>query len=202
MARKRAPGAGRKPMGEIQGKSSAFSTRIRPETRKKLETAARANGRSLSQEVERRLIDLFGIQKEQNPYLRALFYLMTKAAGLLAPKWQEDPWGRQAFKAAAIATLNRHIQNKPCKAPQKIKDGWPDVTAEAYGKQLEEWGVNLFVIMTPDETPSEMAVPSGSVVYTMRQVRRDLGIPHDEEMARLLLNKLGEPPTDLNGEKK
>lgn len=53
--RKRAPGAGRKPKGEFTGKSATITTRIRPDTRDALEKVARANRRSLSQEVEFRL---------------------------------------------------------------------------------------------------------------------------------------------------
>lgn len=48
-------GKGPRPKGEYAGKSSVFSTRIRPDLRKNLEKAAKASGRSLSQEVEHRL---------------------------------------------------------------------------------------------------------------------------------------------------
>ena len=47
--------AGRKPKGEYSGKSAVFSTRIRPDTRDALWQAAKASGRTLSQEVEFRL---------------------------------------------------------------------------------------------------------------------------------------------------
>ena len=39
--KKRAPGGGRKPAGDIHGKSSTLSTRITAETRQALETEAR-----------------------------------------------------------------------------------------------------------------------------------------------------------------
>lgn len=55
MARKRAPGGGRKPKGEIFGKRAVFSTRIQIETRQALERESARNKRSLSQEVEERL---------------------------------------------------------------------------------------------------------------------------------------------------
>jgi len=55
MARKRAPGGGRKPAGEFKGKSATITTRVTPATRAALEQAASANGRSLSQEIESRL---------------------------------------------------------------------------------------------------------------------------------------------------
>jgi hypothetical protein len=43
------------PKGEYGGKSKVFSTRIRPDLRESLDSAARSSGRSLSQEVEHRL---------------------------------------------------------------------------------------------------------------------------------------------------
>lgn len=57
--RKRAPGGGRKPKGEIAGKSALLSTRIRPDTRAMLKRAAKEAGRSVSQEAELRLIRSF-----------------------------------------------------------------------------------------------------------------------------------------------
>lgn len=46
---------GPQPKGDYENKSVVFSTRLRPDTKGALEEAARASGRSLSQEVERRL---------------------------------------------------------------------------------------------------------------------------------------------------
>jgi len=43
------------PKGEYAGKSQVLSTRIRPDTREALRSAAKASGRSLSQEIEYRL---------------------------------------------------------------------------------------------------------------------------------------------------
>jgi hypothetical protein len=52
MARKRAPGAGRPPRGNLKNKATTFTTRITTETRHALEAAAKKSGRSLSQEAE------------------------------------------------------------------------------------------------------------------------------------------------------
>jgi hypothetical protein len=46
---------GPSPKGEYAGKSQVLSTRIRPDTREALQSAANASGRSLSQEIEYRL---------------------------------------------------------------------------------------------------------------------------------------------------
>jgi len=197
--RKRAPGGGRKPKAEADKKSSYFSTRISPEIRRKLDASAKASGRSLSHEIQFRLDDSFGIQRVQNEYLRALFHLMERAAMYLPPNWYEDPWCKRAFKAAAIATLNRIIQDTPSEAPVGIKTAWeahaPGValTPEGYGKQLE-WAVDIFVQMTPNSVPPGSVFPAGSVVYAIPQVRRDLDIPHNPELSRKLMNNLGEPP--------
>lgn len=133
--------------------------------------------------------------------MRALFYLMEKAATYLPPKWHENPWCKQAFKAAAIATLNRIIQDGPSEAPEKIKASWeaqePGValTAEAYGRQLE-WAVDIFVKMTPDFVPFDPMFPvvfrAGSVNYAMPKARAALGIPFDEKRAKEL-RKLMDP---------
>jgi hypothetical protein len=50
---------GPKPRGEHVGKSSVFTTRIRPDLRKRLDQAVKRSGRSLSQEVEERLTESF-----------------------------------------------------------------------------------------------------------------------------------------------
>jgi hypothetical protein len=50
---------GPKPKGEYSDKSRVLSTRIRADTRARLEAAAKATGRSLSQEIERRLRQSF-----------------------------------------------------------------------------------------------------------------------------------------------
>jgi hypothetical protein len=53
---------GPQPKGQYGGKNertALFSTRFRPETRRRLEAAAKANGRSLSQELEHRLRQTF-----------------------------------------------------------------------------------------------------------------------------------------------
>jgi hypothetical protein len=72
MARKRAPGAGRKPRGEFKGKSATLTTRIMPETRAAMQRAAQKSGRSLSQEVERRLNDSVLNDRNRRSDVRAL----------------------------------------------------------------------------------------------------------------------------------
>src|SRR2546423_3193307 len=103
------------PRGEYVGKSSVFSTRIRPDLRKKLEQAAKKSGRSLSQEIEHRLrrsfdedekiADRFGDRKT---FL--LMELMAKAIQFKGDdgepdQWLENPEDFEIAIAAALAVL-------------------------------------------------------------------------------------------------
>jgi TraY domain len=97
--RTRAPGGGRKPKGEFGGKSAWLSTRITEETREKLEAAAAKSGRSLSQEIEARLKQSFGIQQEGDPQLKAIGYLLRQLTIMIGPQWYSDPWAFSAFRA-------------------------------------------------------------------------------------------------------
>ena len=81
------------PKGEYVGKSSVFSTRIRPDLKESLEKAAKKSGRSLSQEVEHRLrrsfveddkiADAFGDRRTFR-----IMRMMADAVTLL----REQPW--------------------------------------------------------------------------------------------------------------
>jgi hypothetical protein len=80
------------PKGEYTGKSKVLSTRIRPDTREALSAAAKASGRSLSQEIEHRLrrsfledekiADMFGT--------RQTFLIMRITALALQRAWNPD----------------------------------------------------------------------------------------------------------------
>jgi hypothetical protein len=103
-------GKGPRPKGEYAGKSSVFSTRIRPDLRKSLERAAKTSGRSLSQEVEHRLrrsfveddkiADAFGDRRTYR-----LMRLMSDAIHLSQKhendeNWLDDPYRFQVALAA------------------------------------------------------------------------------------------------------
>src|SRR5688572_21468416 len=98
--RKRAKGAGRKPKGEFHGMRSPLSIRITDALREKLDGACRGSGRSLTQEVTKRLNDSFAINAEPDPFLRAILYLIGQAALFTGKEWKTNPWMFQAFRAA------------------------------------------------------------------------------------------------------
>ncbi len=82
MARKRKPGGGRKPKGDIQGKSATLTTRITPETRAALDRAAEEANVSVSQMAERLLKAGLARRKERSEDrpIKALCYLIQQIA--------------------------------------------------------------------------------------------------------------------------
>jgi hypothetical protein len=93
---------GRKPRGAYKQKSTVFSTRLRAETKAKLEGAAKAHGHSLSQEVEHRLIRSFDEEeriterfggRKNYAVLRLISALMETVydLNLSGKTWLDDP---------------------------------------------------------------------------------------------------------------
>lgn len=111
MARKRSPGGGRKPQGDIAGKTATFSTRITAATRLALDVEAKDRGQSVSQVAEKILRDHFerSAASIDRP-TRALCYLIGEAAhqvsGFRRPDgvpefhWRSDPFMFQALTLA------------------------------------------------------------------------------------------------------
>jgi hypothetical protein len=103
------------PRGEYVGKSSVFSTRIRPDLRQKLEQAAKKSGRSLSQEIEHRLRRTFVEDEKtaENFGDRRTFLLMRMMAMAIRfkgdddqpGKWLENPEDFEIAIAAALSVL-------------------------------------------------------------------------------------------------
>lgn len=113
LVRKRAPGGGRKPKGEIKGKSSAFSTRITPELRAKLDAESERTGKSISQIVERRLLDSFDRPRRSEAvlgadHIKALAYCFARLAihieAATGKRWCEDQFTYEALQTG-IAVL-------------------------------------------------------------------------------------------------
>jgi len=117
MARMRKPGAGRKPIGPLKGKTSTFSTRITAETRGALEAEAASSGLSISQAAERLL--RIGLElkrdRELDDPVRALGYVIrtidqfcrsTTSDGRDCD-WRTDPSVFESFRLALATFLER-----------------------------------------------------------------------------------------------
>src|SRR5262245_41075558 len=121
--RKRAPGGGRKPMGEFRNLESPFSLRMPSHLRKQLDNAKRRSGKSISQEVLERVKSSFR-RDPIDPSIRALSYLMAciqqSFYGRPIPlddttsrttgdphHWRQHPFFYIAFKAAVQTLLEK-----------------------------------------------------------------------------------------------
>jgi hypothetical protein len=101
----------RGPQPKGAGKSEVFSTRIRPELKAKLASAAKTSRRSLSQEIAHRLSRTFADDERIDLVFgdRQTFAVMRVIAGVVhsirrpdnrAASWMDDPWlWEQATKA-------------------------------------------------------------------------------------------------------
>lgn len=105
--RKRGPGGGRKPMGNV-AKSAAFTTRIEPATRRALNEAARADGLTVSVMAER-LLKLGLAKPAGEPRNRALATAITMLAENIerdtGKDWTVDDWTGKALRYAVEALL-------------------------------------------------------------------------------------------------
>jgi hypothetical protein len=131
--RKRAKGGGRKPKGEFSELTSPLSIRMPQVLRGELERAARESGKSVSQELLRRLSDTFYRDKEKarDPAMRALCFLIAEAARQAvgipvsdrlksknALNWRNNPFFFRAFKIAVGNLLDALEPKGSVEAPK------------------------------------------------------------------------------------
>lgn len=123
--RKRRPGGGRKPMGNV-AKSAVFTTRIEPATRRALNEAARANDLTVSVTAERLL--KLGLEKPvgaaRNLSLGCVVTLLAEELERdTEKKWPEDQFTREAL-VSAVVTLLAYIapeKTEPVEVPPAVE---------------------------------------------------------------------------------
>lgn len=134
MARKRAPGAGRKPIAPDAGKRSHFATRITNEMRAQLEAEAAQTGKSIAYVAERWL-QVGAVEtrhREIDDPLRALSYLLSIVEDQTRYlnqdekycTWRNDAFAFEAFRTATNMLLDRLKPASAAKPPTEI-DGAP-----------------------------------------------------------------------------
>jgi hypothetical protein len=146
--RKRAPGGGRKASGPFTQNSSQLTVRIRDDLRRKLETAAKEEGHSLSQELQARLKwSFYQDRNNRDPATNALSFLISEVAHRVHLRmpvpWSHDPLLFTSFRLAVTQLLEKlqppgEIKNPLSKLPseaaamlepvdlQQLKDRWED----------------------------------------------------------------------------
>jgi hypothetical protein len=127
LARKRAPGAGRKPRGDFSKKTAAITTRVTAATKGALERAAQKSGRSLSQEIEHRLDVSIRRDREfaRQGHIRAL----AEAIALVAERveratekdWRNDPFTSEALRHAVEFFLFHFAAQGTPEVPASVK---------------------------------------------------------------------------------
>jgi hypothetical protein len=200
MARKRAPGGGRKPRGE--GAAVHFNTRIAPEIRRRLERDAKRNKRSLSHEIEERLKDSIGIGKPDEQ-IRALCYLIGRLADLLACMergtalhaiatqnagfdWRSNRADFEAFKSAIVRLLDYLAPSGEPAIGYKMPGNYePDAgyeTPDAAGKEAARL---VFALLTMDKEKSyaraeQRGAHSDNAFYAFPQAAKALNFHSNE----------------------
>ena len=163
MARKRAPVAGRKPRGEFRGKSAVFSTRITPELRAALEREAARSGRSLSQEIERRLTDSMSkaeTRKWGPPRTESMMFFLAQLIDSIesetGQRWIDDPFTFQAVYFGLNLIFSMLKPDGDVVPPNRIKAAFEasraaeEKRAEMLGRSVEEVRVHTEWRATPE----------------------------------------------------
>jgi len=188
LAKKRAPGAGRKPSGEFKGKSATLTTRITPETRAAMERAAQKSGRSLSQEVEHRLNDSVLNERDRRSDVRALaeaIAIITEKVELATGKqWLQDAFTGDALRGG-IEVLVRHFAPHGARViPPNVEEAAARVLPEASERDRSPTRIGeieAFKVITmieffwgQDKNYVQRVVRSDEL-YRYLQILRDLG---------------------------
>jgi hypothetical protein len=109
--RRRAPGGGRKPAGPFSELREVMSIRMTTEMRDELGKAAKANTRSITQELLRRLQWSFDEDRKnyRDPAIKGLCFIFAELADYIhhgTPDWRSDPFLFAAFRLAVPKLLD------------------------------------------------------------------------------------------------
>jgi uncharacterized protein (DUF1778 family) len=107
MARKRALGGGRKPLGPYERNIAPLAVRVRPETKEGLQRAAKQHGRSMSQEMQRAL--RYWIQLSEAPHIttlaEAVMAVAEQCESATGRRYVDDASTSAALKSSILALL-------------------------------------------------------------------------------------------------
>lgn len=120
---------GRPPKGEFANKNATLTTRLTEPVREGLEREAKRNGRSLSQEVERRLFESLEAPKRWerafgNVRNRALAYMVAQLAEGIEQyahkSWRHDPYTCQALEFGLKVVVGHYAPEGKPEVPDTI----------------------------------------------------------------------------------
>jgi hypothetical protein len=138
------------------------------EMREQLESSARENGRSVSQEVLRRIQGSFYLERDKarDPSMRALCFLIAQLAGHVAGltdsqgrpafNWRTDRFFFQAFKLAVAKVLDALEPSGEIRSPKDMFDNL----------DRDEKGIRLFeMVKATYETPEARADTAARTLF-------------------------------------
>jgi uncharacterized protein (DUF1778 family) len=197
MAKRRAPGGGRKPKGPLKGKSATITTRITPETRVALEEAAAASGRSLSQEIEIRLRHSVGPDEKRAKHIKAAEELIRLAAEeterLTGLGWLTDRFTAEALRHAIDHLLGRFApppdgeRRVPARI-ERLASAMPNDTGDAYRRPISLGLMEASRLIAliegaerPSAPPNEWSDPlNPDPQFRLWLLHQDLGLKNTE----------------------
>jgi hypothetical protein len=169
------------PKGEYDNKSQVFSTRIRPDTRLALSEAAEKSGRSLSQEVEHRLVRSFDEEQKLTDVFgdRRTFSVMRLLASSLAQLHNLDDWSTpthwlddpRAFDQAILCIMTVLEAYRPHGPIPPAKD---ELTELLYEMQPHRAAAMTVMLLQDVDLESPLNKLSGEELKG-RMMRQDLG---------------------------
>jgi hypothetical protein len=213
MAKKRAPGAGRKPRGEFQGKSAVLTTRIMPETRVALERAAAKGKRSLSQEVEHGLRWYLSTHLRRTPergdHIRALGEAVSLVAQYIErateQRWNEDAFTGEALRQGCTSLIAHFAPRGTPVTPRLIKETatrLPSKAAETYSDAAGVGVTEAGKVITSIESWNFRKLEDVQVSNRVIPGRPESHFPEEWYMHAQLLRELGSGWERAQGRKK
>jgi hypothetical protein len=159
--RRRAPGGGRKPAGPFSELREVMSIRVTTEMRDNLAKAAKANNRSVTQELLARLDWSFKEDRKnyRDPAARAFCFLFSELAELVhwnLPNWETNRFLFRAFKFGISKLLGAFEPGGKIKAPPGLIMGPVDRIARVTRSPaaLADYAVSVVLANYNRQTPS------------------------------------------------
>lgn len=188
MAKKRAPGGGRKRLPAEAGKRSHFATRITMEMRHQLEAEADYSGKSIAQVAERWL--QIGSeetrQREAEDPIQALSYLLNSIEDQTRYlndddkycTWRNDVFAFEAFRAATNMLLDQLRPGGELRQPKAI-DGVPTERTVTQHAEFAFYGVWRRLQNSSPQSPTE-------VEAALRKAHPNRGTPYPDRNLGML----------------
>jgi hypothetical protein len=170
---------------------ATLTTRVMPETRAAMERAAQKSGRSLSQEVERRLNDSVLNERNRRSDVRALaeaIAIVTEKVEIATGKrWLQDAFTGDALRHG-IEVLVRHFAPHGARViPPNVEEAAAKVRPEASERDRSPTRIGeneAFKVITMIEHQLQHVVMSDEL-YRYLRILRDLGSGAERTQAAL-----------------